>query len=236
MIGAVKGSCTPYSTSNGSNIIALCTRISISGNIVAERGAVLDVSGTSGALDLHPTQLGLDYFGGLLMPGDRLVPFTSGVTGPLYAGRRAATRLDSAGGSISLRGAQMLFSDATLRGEAGGPSALGGTLSVASGRYVLPGGTSNSPLARGMSIDWRIAQANNPAGLAKERNRKSNPGTLVSPCWGCAATDANGSEPANSSPLSTAVRPPSRSPATRPRAGPQQAARPCSSAPTKREN
>ncbi|MDP3501039.1 MAG: DUF1552 domain-containing protein [Myxococcales bacterium] len=28
------------------------------------------------------------------------------------------------------------------------------------------GGTSNSPLARGMSIDWRIAQANNPAGSA----------------------------------------------------------------------
>lgn len=28
------------------------------------------------------------------------------------------------------------------------------------------GGTSNSPLARGPSIDWRIAQANNPAGVA----------------------------------------------------------------------
>ncbi|MDB6069406.1 MAG: hypothetical protein JWL81_577 [Verrucomicrobiales bacterium] len=109
--------------------------ISVSGNIVAESGALLDVSGTSGMVDLHPHQLGLGADGRMLKPGDQLVPATSGLTSPLYQGLSIRTNLDSNGGSITLTGGQMLFSDAELRGKAGGESALGGTLSVTSGRF-----------------------------------------------------------------------------------------------------
>ena len=109
--------------------------ISVAGNIVAEAGAVLDVSGTTGLLDLHPNQLGLGMDGRPLKPGDQLVPYNSGLTATLYQSLARRTRLDSNAGSISLTGGQMLFTDATLLGNAGGPNALGGTLSIASGRF-----------------------------------------------------------------------------------------------------
>ena len=109
--------------------------ISVSGNIVAEAGAVLDVSGASGVLDLHPHQLGLAADGRLLKPGGQLVPSTSGLTTPRYQSLALGTRLDSGGGSITLSGGQRLFTNANLLGEAGGPSALGGTLSISSGKF-----------------------------------------------------------------------------------------------------
>ncbi len=101
--------------------------ISVTGNIIAERGASLDVSGASGFLDLHPLLLGLDRFGDLLL--------SSGVTSPRFASLATRTRVDSAGGAISLSGGQFLLSDASLRGAAGGSSAAGGTLAVSSGRF-----------------------------------------------------------------------------------------------------
>jgi hypothetical protein len=119
-------------------------RISISGNIIAEAGAVLDVSGTSGVLDLHPVERGLDYYGRPLLPGAQLVPYVSGLNSPLYQSLRVPTRIDRNGGSISLRGETMLFTDATLLGQAGGPTAQGGTLSVSSRRFILPGSASNT--------------------------------------------------------------------------------------------
>lgn len=101
--------------------------ISVTGNIVASAGAVLDVSGTSGVLDLHPAT------------ADPLVqykvPASSGLTTPLYSLLTVPVQVDSNGGSISLTGGQMLFSDATLLGKAGGPTALGGSLSITSGRF-----------------------------------------------------------------------------------------------------
>jgi len=105
-------------------------RISISGNIFAEAGAVLDVSGASEVLDFHPTRLGGAY---------AEVPPSAGLTSTPWGRRGVAVRLDSDGGDISLRGSQMLLSDATLLGGAGGPSALGGTLSIGSGRFYAPG-------------------------------------------------------------------------------------------------
>ncbi len=48
-------------------------------------------------------------------------------------------RVDSHGGSIRLAGAEMLYSDATLTGRPGGPSAMGGSLSISSGRFYLAG-------------------------------------------------------------------------------------------------
>ena len=111
--------------------------ISISGNILAEKGGVLDVSGTSGVLDLAPLLLAGS--------GDKPLFLVSGINIPPSNIRGAvATRLDSDGGTIDLSGSQMLLSDATLIGGAGGLSAEGGTLSVSSGRFVAPGGVSST--------------------------------------------------------------------------------------------
>ena len=105
--------------------------ISVSGNIVASAGAVLDVSGASAIFDIHPTSLG-DV-------GAPNVPSNSGLNSPLWRLRSVPMRIDSNGGTISLQGSTMLFSDATLLGRAGGPTAVGGTLSVSSGRFYPTG-------------------------------------------------------------------------------------------------
>ncbi len=110
-------------------------RVSVSGNIVAESGAVLDVSGASGILDLAPA---------LVAPGPdvtftSVVPHNSGVNAPLYTRTLVPTRIDSDAGEIVLTGGQHLFSDATLLGNAGGPTALGGSLTVSSGRFYGQG-------------------------------------------------------------------------------------------------
>lgn len=94
--------------------------ISISGNIAAERGAVIDVSGTSGILDLPPTSCSLD----------------PSVIHSYRGKERVPVGVDSNGGRISLSGSQFLFSDATLTGAAGGASATGGSVSVSSGRFI----------------------------------------------------------------------------------------------------
>jgi filamentous hemagglutinin family protein len=107
--------------------------ISVFGNIIAERGALLDVSGTSGILDIHPSWLGIFE--------DPIVPHNSGLDSPLWSRRAIATRIDSSGGTLDLQGSEMLFSDATLLGKAGGPTATGGTLSIFSGRFYAPGET-----------------------------------------------------------------------------------------------
>jgi filamentous hemagglutinin len=101
--------------------------ISIHGNIVAEAGAVLDVSGSSGIFDLSPSQVA--------NAGARAIPVTSGLMSLPYNRQTVATRVDSNGGLLDLQGAEMLFTDATLLGSAGGPTATGGTLSIFSGRY-----------------------------------------------------------------------------------------------------
>jgi hypothetical protein len=110
--------------------------ISVSGNIVASAGAVLDVSGASATFDVHPTALG--------DAGAPHVPAGSGVNAPLWSIRTVPVRRDSNGGSIDLHGAQMLFTDATLLGAAGGPTATGGTLSIFSGRFYPQGGARTS--------------------------------------------------------------------------------------------
>jgi len=126
--------------------------ISVSGNLVASAGAILDVSGTSGVLDVHPSFLGLTAsLDGTLegqVSGIPLVPTTSGLTTPLYNfGLAVSSRRDSDAGSITLAGGQMLFTDATLLGSAGGPTALGGKLSISSGKFIPPGNnTPQNPL------------------------------------------------------------------------------------------
>lgn len=101
--------------------------ITVSGNIIAREGAVLAASGSSGVLDLAPA-------------------FTPGLT-PRLPGDAAATNpvlLETSGGSISLEGADLLASDATLVARAGGAGAEGGTLSVSSGRFYRDDETSTT--------------------------------------------------------------------------------------------
>lgn len=91
--------------------------ITVSGNIVAESGAVLDVRGSSALLDVLYDFTDQD-------PAD-----------PLSGSRMVSVRVDSNGGSITLKGSQELFTQATLLGSAGGPSAQAGSLVVSSGRF-----------------------------------------------------------------------------------------------------
>ncbi|MEI6534542.1 MAG: hypothetical protein WCN98_04315, partial [Verrucomicrobiaceae bacterium] len=109
--------------------------INISGNILAEAGSVLDVSGASGILDLSPWVL--NQF------TNPIIPYNSGLTAPLQSLVSIATRVDSNGGSITLKGGQGLLVNSKLKGFAGGPTAVGGTLQVSSGRFVPTGATGN---------------------------------------------------------------------------------------------
>jgi filamentous hemagglutinin len=102
--------------------------ISLSGNILTEAGAVLDVSGASGVLDVSPTQVGVV---GNQLSSLALVP----------------TRVDSNGGSITLTGGQELVTNATLLGAAGGASAQGGSLTVSSQLFdPTQGNVATTPL------------------------------------------------------------------------------------------
>lgn len=113
--------------------------ISVSGNIVAAPGSLLDVSGTSGVLDLTPGTAGQLANA----TTNSIVPVTSGLNAPLYSIAGVPTQVDSNGGSITLTGATELFMDSTLLGAAGGPTATGGSLSVSSGRLYTT--TQKSP-------------------------------------------------------------------------------------------
>lgn len=110
--------------------------ISVSGNIVAEAGARLDVSGASAVLDFHPTRLiatiSPDAFR------------NAGLNSTPWGLRTVPVRVDSDGGLIELHGSQMLYSDATLLGQAGGSGALGGKLSVSSGKFYDAGADRTS--------------------------------------------------------------------------------------------
>lgn len=102
--------------------------ISVNGNIIAESGAILDVSGTRGVLDLPAGCRSLD-------------PSTIGG----FSGRNyVPVAIETDGGSISLEGSEILFTDATLVGRAGGESATGGLINVKSGRFVPRGDAYNT--------------------------------------------------------------------------------------------
>jgi filamentous hemagglutinin len=100
-------------------------KIAVSGNIVAEAGAVLDVSGASGVLDVTPAQAGE----------------IANISSPLVPLRESSN-----GGSISLSGSQELFTDATLIGAAGGATAQGGSLTISSGIFLPNSSAVETPL------------------------------------------------------------------------------------------
>jgi len=121
--------------------------IHVSGNIVAAEGSVLDVSGATGTLDLPPLAAGLTT-------ATRSVPVNSGINAALASLGAVPVRVDSDAGAISLAGSAELFTDATLIGRAGGPTALGGSLSVESGRFYAPTETA-TPL----DVTLRVTQS-----------------------------------------------------------------------------
>ena len=111
---------TPDPRGNRTGSVLPGGTVSLSGNIAAEAGSVIDVSGTSGELDVAPGYLGSSYLDNNTLAGSDVV----------------RTRIDSNAGSITLNGGQQLFVDSTLRGAAGGAGALGGSLRVSSGRFL----------------------------------------------------------------------------------------------------
>lgn len=110
--------------------------VSVSGNILGEKGSVIDVSGASGILDVSPLSLSSVTLTSARQSSllDDASLFFKGIE----------TRIDSNGGMIDLTGGQMLLSDSTLLGKSGGTSAVGGTLSVSSGRFYTEGANRSS--------------------------------------------------------------------------------------------
>jgi filamentous hemagglutinin family protein len=104
--------------------------IRLAGNIVAESGAVLDVSGISNELDIHPSSLNTAH---------RPSPRHGLVTKP-WGQQSVRVGVDSNGGTIRLLGSQLLLSDATLLGKSGGSTAVGGLLVVSSDAFNLQSG------------------------------------------------------------------------------------------------
>lgn len=97
--------------------------VNLSGNIVMAAGSTVDVSGTSGVIDVLPQYLGT---GGAIQ-----------LTNSLTQVNVATVRVDSNAGAINISGGQELFLDGTLSGNAGGAAAQGGSLTVGSGRFYL---------------------------------------------------------------------------------------------------
>ncbi len=152
--------------------------VTLSGNIVAEAGSMIDVSGTNGVLDLHP-----NYLGSETTP---LVLTSSGLTSPLYRFLNTATRVDSNGGTVILRGAQELFVDSTIKGFAGGATALGGSLIVTSGRYYDP---LDTPTPLDTSLLVKQSGLTLPAGFAGIGTAVRNGGGNATPGMGYFAAD-----------------------------------------------
>ncbi|MDR3401065.1 MAG: filamentous hemagglutinin family protein [Chthoniobacter sp.] len=142
--------------------------ISLSGNIVAEAGSVLDVSGTSGILDLAPAASGQStsllgaLSGQVVMPQTRmsaptfrglLIPsLPNGANSDLSSGSFSGTSVtptmvESNGGSITITAAAELFTDAALVGKAGGPAAVGGTLTITATTISVKQGGSTIPVS-----------------------------------------------------------------------------------------
>jgi filamentous hemagglutinin len=119
---------TSGATELTSNVLGLKTgtvlnggTVSVTGNILAEQGSQILVDGASDMLAVAS---------GFSSPAGNLAKTASSsyVTVPV----------DSNGGSIILKGKEELFTEATLSGAAGGPSAQGGSLTVSSGSFFSP--------------------------------------------------------------------------------------------------
>jgi filamentous hemagglutinin family protein len=109
--------------------------LTVAGNILASAGAVLDVSGGSGVLDLAPRELGIE------ITGDSSRARLD--TRPLARLHRPVA-ISSDAGTLRLQGKEMLFNEATMLGQPGGPASSGGSLEISSGRFYVPSEFSTS--------------------------------------------------------------------------------------------
>ncbi len=112
--------------------------IAVSGNLVLESGARLDVSGASDVLFFPPGYATL----------------AEAQLGSLHGSRMVPIAVESNAGAITLQGGQALFTEATLLGAAGGATAQGGSLSVSSGRFYQPG-----VIASPLDVTLQVTQA-----------------------------------------------------------------------------
>jgi filamentous hemagglutinin family protein len=145
--------------------------IKISGNILAEAGSILDASGTSAVLDFHPLRLNPALVSE--------VPKNSGLNSTPWQRRAIAVQVDSDGGRIELSGAQFLYVDSTLSARAGGESAMGGTLSVSSGRFYPsdgePTGADTNLYVGATGLASRIADTATLAGITNSLVASTTP-------------------------------------------------------------
>ncbi|MES2659602.1 MAG: filamentous hemagglutinin family protein [Verrucomicrobiota bacterium] len=136
--------------------------ITLGGNLSVSTGAILDVSGTSGILDVVADTV--TPAGNPITPSNGLI----NVPGGLHT---VPVRVDSDGGSIILKGGELLRTDGTLVGLAGGKTALGGSLSISSGIYDstgigIPASTVSLTVTNsGTAVDNALGATPGNAGL-----------------------------------------------------------------------
>ena len=130
--------------------------ILVAGNIIIQKGAVLDASGSSATVDLNPYSV---------VRGEEISTIKKNQVALTQApwGRIGVpTKIDSNGGSIELEGSEMLYSDGLLQGFAGGPTATGGKLSISSGKFY-----PQDSLRTGADINLIVAQEGEASQFAK---------------------------------------------------------------------
>ena len=149
--------------------------ITITGNIFASPGSSLDVSGSSAILSLPVA---------LIANTTSQVPASSGVTSPIYSLTGVPTRVDTNGGTITLNASELMVSEAKLTGQAGGPTALGGTLIVNGGVFYV-NSSSKLDVDVGLSVsqsDSGISTVGSPVGIGKPVVRSN--GSVLQPLLG----------------------------------------------------
>ncbi|MEI8292386.1 MAG: filamentous hemagglutinin family protein [bacterium] len=130
--------------------------ILVTGNIIIQKGAVLDASGSSASVDLNPYSV---------VRGEEISTIKKNqvaLTQTPWGRIGVPTQIDSNGGSIELEGSEMLYNDGLLKGFAGGPTATGGKLSISSGKFYPPDSSRT-----GADINLIVAQEGDASQFAK---------------------------------------------------------------------
>ena len=135
--------------------------INLSGNIALTEKSLIDVSGTTGS----------HFVRAFLNTGETATGVRESLMVP-----KLMNRVESSGGNIALKGGQMLESLGSLLGRAGGASALGGTLSVSSGRfYNQNNGAEQTPDPRDVNLIITQDLLSLGARIVADRNAKISP-------------------------------------------------------------
>ena len=173
---------TPNVTGYQTGVVLNGGNISVSGNIVAEAGSVLDVSGASSTLDVTPVQANINA-----NLGNSPQAF---LNGSFFGRLLVPTEIDSNGGIISLNGAQELFSDAALIGAPGGPSAIGGIIYLSSNPGTQAGASPLVPTLQVTQSGSVIPAQTYPAGQSAIGNPLLNAQSQVITPMGYIAVDS----------------------------------------------